>query len=230
MATAKDIGRQLLAQAAPQVAQVAPGMASTVLRRALDLAIDGFSKVPGAKTTAANALQKTGSPEAAIDQLIKQHVAMAGAQGFVTNLGGLATLAVSIPANVSGVTIVQCRMVAAIAHLRGYDIEDPRVRSAILMCLMGQGTTTDAIKAQELPSSPMAVATAPVYDPALDATIAEKVFSNLVEQVGGKRVTLLAGKKIPGIGGAVGAGTDGYATWNTGRFAKQEFRNRRKAG
>lgn len=229
MATAKDIGRQLLAQAAPQIQQVAPGMASTVLRRALDLAIDGFSKVPGAKATAAGALQKTTNPEAAIDLLVKQHVAMAGAQGFVTNLGGLATLAVSIPANVSGVTIVQCRMVASIAHLRGYDIEDPRVRSAILMCLMGPGTTTDAIKSQELPSSPMAVATAPMYDPALDATIAEKVFSNIVEQVGGKRVTLLAGKKIPGIGGAVGAGTDGFNTWNTGKFAKQEFRNRRAA-
>lgn len=225
MAIAKDIGRHLLAQAP----QVAPGMASTVLRRALDLSIDGFSKVPGAKATAASALQKTTNSEAAIDLLVKQHVAMAGAQGFVTNLGGLATLAVSIPANVSGVTIVQCRMVAAIAHLRGYDIEDPRVRSAILMCLMGPGTTKDAIQSHELPSSPMAVATAPVYDSALDATIAEKVFSNLVEQVGGKRVTLLAGKRIPGIGGAVGAGTDGYATWNTGRFAKQEFRNRRAA-
>lgn len=223
MATAGQFGRQLLAQAP----QLAPGMASTILRRALDLAIDGFSKVPGAKTTAAHALQKTGEVEMAIDQLVKQHVAMAGAQGFVTNLGGLATLAVSIPANVSGVTIVQCRMVAAIAHLRGYDIEDPRVRSAILMCLMGEGTARDAVTSHELPSSPMAIATAPVYDPQLDATIAEKVLGNLLEQVGGKRVTLLAGKKIPVVGGGVGAATDGWATWSTGRYAKREFRTRR---
>ncbi|MEL4358789.1 MULTISPECIES: EcsC family protein [unclassified Luteococcus] len=224
MANARDIGKSILAQAP----NIAPGAASTVLRRALDLAIDGVGKVPGAKTTAANALQKTGSAELAIDQIVKQHVAMAGAQGFLTNLGGLATLAVSIPANVSGVAIVQCRMVAAVAHLRGYDIEDPRVRSAILMCLLGEANAREAIDRRELPSSALAIATAPVHDVALDNTISEKVLANLMGQVGGKRVSLLAGKKIPLVGGGVGAATDGWATWSTGAFAKSQFLNRRR--
>lgn len=224
MATAREIGKTILAQAP----NIAPGAASTVLRRALDLAIDGVGKVPGAKSTAAHALQKTGSAELAIDSIVKQHVALAGAQGFLTNLGGLATLAVSIPANVSGVAIVQCRMVAAVAHLRGYDIEDPRVRSAILMCLLGEANTREAIEQQELPSSALAIATAPVHDPRLDNTISEKVLANLMGQVGGKRVSLLAGKKIPLVGGGVGAATDGWATWSTGSFAKTQFINRRR--
>ncbi|MDN5563965.1 MULTISPECIES: EcsC family protein [Luteococcus] len=224
MATAKDIGKTILAQAP----NIAPGAASTALRKALDLAIDGVGKVPGAKQTAANALQRTGSAELAVNQIVKQHVAMAGAQGFITNLGGLATLAVSIPANVSGVAIVQCRMVAAVAHLRGYDIEDPRVRSAILMCLLGEGNAREAVQRQELPSSALAIATAPVHDPQLDNTISEKVLANLMGQVGGKRVSLLAGKKIPVVGGGVGAATDGWATWSTGAFAKAQFINRRR--
>ena len=37
-----------------------------------------------------------GASDPAIDGIIDFHVKMAGAQGFVTNLGGLATLAVSI--------------------------------------------------------------------------------------------------------------------------------------
>ncbi|GAA1399085.1 EcsC family protein [Luteococcus peritonei] len=224
MATARDIGKSILAQAP----NIAPGASTMALRKALDLAIDGVSRIPGAKVTAAGALQKAGSAELAIDSLIKQHVAMAGAQGFVTNLGGVATLAVSIPANVSGVTVVQCRMVAAIAHLRGYDIEDPRVRSAILMCLLGEGNVKEAIARQELPSSALAIATAPVHDPALDNTISEKVLSHLMGQVGGKRVGLLAGKKIPGVGGGVGAVTDGWSTWSTGSYAKAQFINRRR--
>ena len=53
MATARDIGKSILAQAP----NIAPGASSVVLRKALDLAIDGVSKVPGAKQTAAAALQ-----------------------------------------------------------------------------------------------------------------------------------------------------------------------------
>ena len=48
----------------------------------------------------------------------------------MTNIGGVATLPVAIPANITGVAIVQIRMVAAIAHLRGYDLNDNRVRTS----------------------------------------------------------------------------------------------------
>lgn len=224
MATAKDIGKSLLAQAP----SIAPGASAVALRRALDLAIDGAAKVPGAKTTAGNALQRTGSAELAVDAIIKQHVALAGAQGFLTNLGGVASMAITIPANVAGMAVLQCRMVAAIAHLRGYDIEDPRVRSAILMCLLGEQATTSAIERAELPSSALAVATAPVHDPALDATIAEKVLATVMGQVGGKRASKLVGKRIPVVGGGVGLVTDGWATWQTGTFARAQFVTRRR--
>jgi hypothetical protein len=34
--------------------------------------------------------------------VIENHVRYAGAQGFATNLGGLATMAFTVPANISG--------------------------------------------------------------------------------------------------------------------------------
>ena len=42
------------------------------------------------------------------------------------------TVAITIPANITGLALIQCRMIAGIAHLRGYDLDDPRVRNAIL--------------------------------------------------------------------------------------------------
>ena len=75
-------------------------------------------------------------------EVIENHVRYAGAQGFVTNLGGLATAAVALPTNITGLALIQCRMVAGIAHLRGYDLDDPRVRNAILACILGE----DAVK------------------------------------------------------------------------------------
>lgn len=223
MPTYREIGKTLIA-AAPAIA---PSMAAGALRKLMDIAIDGYSKVPGAKAHAAIQLEKQGDVEKAIDALISQHVAMAGAQGFVTNLGGVATMAVSLPANVAGLAVVQSRMVAAIAHLRGYDVADPRVRSAIAMCLLGESNANDLVAHGHLPSTPLAVATAPVPDPHLDQTVAEKVMSQLMGAIGGKRLAVLAVKRVPLVGGGVGAVADGWSSFEIARFARKTFVSRR---
>lgn len=223
MVNASDLGKALVE--GPRRGGVVAG---GVLRRVLDLAIDGYSGLPGARSAAAAQLDKKHDREQAIEALTRHHIAMAGAQGFVTNLGGLATLAVSIPANLTGVMVVQSRLVAAIAHLRGYDLDDNRVRSAVLMCLLGPHTVEALIKSEELPSTPLAVATAPMFDPDLDRAISEKVLGQLMTQVGGKRVSLLLARRVPLIGGVVGAGTDSWATITIARYADEQFVTRRR--
>ncbi|HNV10027.1 MAG TPA: EcsC family protein [Propionibacteriaceae bacterium] len=226
MPSAKDFSRAVIGVAP----KVAPGMAAGGLRRLLDFAIDGFQRLPGARAAAATAMGRTGNADSAAESVIRQHVVMAGAQGFVTNLGGLPALPVAIPANVSGVAIIQSRMVAAIAHLRGYDIDDSRVRTAILMCMLGQNHAEDLIAKKELPFSPLVIATAPVYDPALNAQIAERVVTNLMGHVGGKRIGVMASKKISVIGGGVGLATDAWSTYSVARYAQAEFVDRRVRG
>lgn len=218
-----QMGRQIMSSAPG----LAPTAASGVLRRLLDAGIDGMPRFPGAKAAAAASLGKRGSAEHAIDALIKQHLALAGAQGFVTNLGGIETMALTMPANVSGMAIVQARMVAGIAHLRGYDIDDQRVRGAVLMCMIGEKGVQDLVDRGELPS-PLIVATAPVIDERLHATITEKVMAALVSNATGKRVTVVASKRIPLVGGGVGAAADGYATWGIAQYAKGQFVSRRR--
>ncbi|MEU2156263.1 hypothetical protein ABZ532_14800 [Streptomyces sp. NPDC019396] len=63
--------------------------------------------------------------DAVIARLIKESVAAAGAQGFITGLGGLITAGVTIPANVAASITVNMRMAGSIAHLRGWDIREP---------------------------------------------------------------------------------------------------------
>ena len=90
-----------------------------------------------------------GDVEKAVHEVIENHVRYAGGQGFATNIGGLVTAAVTIPANVAGLALVQSRMVAGIAHLRGYELADPRVRNAILACLLGEDAVRSLVKQQE---------------------------------------------------------------------------------
>jgi hypothetical protein len=41
--------------------------------------------------------------------------------------------------------------------------------------------------------------------------------------VAGKRMAGTVARRIPLVGGLVGMGTDGYATWKVGRYAEREL-------
>lgn len=214
---------------APKLVELAPGVTSGVIRQALHRAIVGVGPLPGAAAAAKKQLkEQKGDTGKAVREVIENHVALASAGGFATNLGGLATMTLTVPANVSGLAIIQSRMVAAIAHLRGYDLEDPRTRNAILVCLLGSERVSRQVKRKKLPAPPMAIATAPAYDPALDKVVATEVAAEMLSRVAGKRLAATVGKRIPVIGGVVGAGTDAWTTYQIGRYAARELLPRAK--
>lgn len=221
------IGGSLGKALAPQVQRMAPEMTAGFVHEALARAINGVGPLPGAAHAADKQLaEQGGDVDKAIHEVIENHVRYAGVQGFATNLGGLVTAAVTIPANIAGLAMLQCRMVAGIAHLRGYDLTDQRVRNAVLMCMLGEDTVRSLVKKKKLPAPPMAVATAPVADPLLDKVIAAEVTSELLTKVAGKRVATTVGRRVPVVGGLVGAGADGFSTWKIGRYADRELLSR----
>ena len=190
---------------APYVVKGAPGLTTAFVREALHRAINGVGPLPPAAKAADKQLaEQHGNVERAIHEVIENHVRYAGAQGFVTNLGGLVTAAVTIPANITGLAMVECRMIAGIAHLRGYDLDDPRVRNAILACMLGEETVEALVTKKKLPAPPMALATAPTFDPELDITVSGIVAAELIARVAGKRLATTVGRKVPVVGGVVG--------------------------
>lgn len=220
MGIGSSVGKRL----APRIPQAAPEMTTGFVREALHRAITGVGPLPAAAATAQRFLDKEdGDVERAISEVIELHVRYAGAQGFVTNMGGLVTVAVAIPANIAGLALIQCRMVAAIAWLRGHDLDDPRVRNAVLVCLLGEDAVATMVKRRKLPAPPMALATAPVHDPDLDPVVAAEVASELITRVAGKRLATGIARRVPVVGGIVGLGADGFATWRVGRYAGREL-------
>ncbi len=220
MSVKGNIGRHL----APRITGVAPELTQSFVREALSRAIKGIGPLPPAASAADKQLaEQDGNVERAIHEVIENHVRYAGGQGFLTNIGGLVTAALTIPTNVTGLALIQCRMVAGIAHLRGYDLEDPRVRNAILVCMLGEDSVSSLVKKKKLPAPPMALATAPAHDPALDRLISQEVASDLISKVAGKRLAITVARRVPVVGGVVGAGADGIATWRVGRYADREL-------
>jgi EcsC protein family len=223
------IGGSLGKALAPHATRLAPEATHNFVLEALTRAIYGVGPLPGAAHAADKQLEEQGGDvDAAIHEVIENHVRYAGAQGFATNLGGVITAAVAIPANIAGLAMLQARMVAGIGHLRGYDLEDPRVRNAVLACMLGEDAVKRMVRKRKLPAPPMAIATAPAHDPQLTKVIAAEVTSELLTRVAGKRVVTTVGRRVPVVGGLVGAGADGFATWKVGRYADRELLSRRR--
>nr|WP_214872896.1 EcsC family protein [Exiguobacterium sp. s140] len=79
--------------------------------------------------------------EQGIDKLITTQLAKCGTSGFLTGSGGLITLPVAVPANISSVLFIQMRMIASIAIMRGYDVKDDQVRTFVYASLTGKAAT-----------------------------------------------------------------------------------------
>lgn len=221
------IRQTVVKRLAPQVHKMAPRANSNVIRHTLQVAIQGAGPLPAATAAADKELAGAGGDsEKAIRELTAGHTRMAAAQGFVTNLGGLVTLAATIPVNLTGLALLQCRMVAAIAHLRGYDLQDPRVRNAVLLCTLGEEQVQSLVKSRKVPGTPMVVATAPAHDPSLDAVVAAEVTSALVGRVIGRHAATTVARRVPVAGGLWGGSADAYATFKVGRYAARELKQR----
>jgi len=226
MSLSKRIGQTF----APKITELAPNITSGFVHQALERAIRGLGPLDSAAMAAEKQLdEQKGDVEKAIGEVIENNVRLAGAQGFLTNIGGLVTMTVMVPTNITGLALIQCRMVAGIAHLRGYDLADKRTRNAILASLLGEERVLALIKKKKIPGTPMALATAPVHDPQLDVVMANEVASELITMVAGKRIATTVGRRVPVVGGLVGAGADGFSTWKIGRYVDRELlpRNRR---
>jgi EcsC protein family len=227
MGKSSTAGRLVAQHVAPRVPHLAPDLTHSFVREALHRAIHGVGPLPPAAEAADKQRHEQGGHvERGVHEVIENHVRYAGAQGLLTGLGGVVTATVTIPANLAGLALIQARMVAGIAHLRGYDLDDARVRNAVLTCMLGGEIVDQRIREQKLPGPPMAVATAPVHDPDLDRVLAAEVASDLIARVGGKRLAITIARRTPIVGGAFGMGADGWATWRVGRYAARELRPR----
>ncbi len=217
--------KAMMSKAAGAAATKAAPMAGPLVgRQLLSKAIDGFPGFPGAREVARKQLEKTRDVESAIKGVQDLHIRLAGVQGFVTTFGGIPALAVTLPANMTALGLLLVRQAAAIAHLRGHDLNEPRVQLAVLMAALGQDEVQTAVDKHLLPGRPYDVANSvgPLADD-LYERISRLTISALTSRVTGKRAALVVTRRIPIIGGGVGGAVDAFTIHNFGKYADAEF-------
>ncbi|WP_307864623.1 EcsC family protein [Allobranchiibius sp. CTAmp26] len=199
------------------------GTSMSLANRLMDVGIDGKGRFDSAADVAQRALQESGGDvDAAIDKVIADHRRLAAAGGFVTGLGGFVTMTVSLPANIAGFYALATRMTAAIAHLRGYDLRNRDLRSAILLALVGGEADALLKKAGVVSTGRLANLATRGLPPAARMVIDKAVGFRLIAQVSEKLLPRL-GKSIPLAGGVVGAGLDVYLLNKVAKTARTQF-------
>lgn len=160
--------------------------------------------------------------EERIESLINWETSKNFTSGFITGLGGILTLPVAVPASLVASWIIQARMAAAIARISGHDIYSDRVKTFILLTLLGDACK-DVLKdvgikvGQGLAKSVLNKVPGKVL-----IEINKKVGFRLLTKAGEKGAVNLV-KMVPLAGGFIGGAFDAAACRIVGRQAKNLF-------
>lgn len=189
---------------------------------AYDKAVNGIIGIDSAQEMAENYMSKGGSKEQMANSLIRWQNTKAGTSGFLTGLPGIIAMPITVPANISSVMFVQVRMIAAIAHIGGYDVKDDRVKSLVYLCLAGNGAKDIMKEVGIVVGKKVATQTIANISGKTVSAINQKVGFRLLTKFGEKGAVNL-GKVVPLIGGIIGGTFDVVATNAIGNLARKTF-------
>ena len=189
---------------------------SRLVQLLMDIGVDGVGPLKSAREYAADARSNTRTTEAAVSKIARTTVIRGAVGGFVTSVGGFVTMPVALPLNVAEFYVQATRMVASIAVLRGYDIDDPRVRTAVLLTLVGSDADEVLAKAGLATGGGRMVSLATRQLPPAGLLILNKAIAFRLLRGVGEQAFAKLGRGVPLLGGLVGGGID---TWMMKRIA-----------
>lgn len=188
----------------PPVEGEKANLALDLVNKVLAAGVDGIGPYESAEQIAENTLAAHGDRDVAIERLLGTHRRWVGASGFATGLGGLMTLPVAVPTDVTMFYMQAARMSAAVAHLRGYDINSEEVRTGILVSLIGAGLGAGLGKIGVEVGTKTAMAALHRLPGRILIEINKKVGFRLLTKFGTKGAINLV-RAVPLVGGGVGA-------------------------
>jgi hypothetical protein len=202
--------------------ELSEGKIMQALNWAYDKSINGVPGLDSASELAADYMKQEGTRHDQANSLIRWQNTKAGTSGFLTGLGGIITMPVTVPANIASVMYVQIRMIAAIAHMGEHDLKDDRVKSLVYVCLTGNASK-DILK-------DVGIVVGRSLTQSMINSISGKTITAINQAVGFRLLTkagqtgaINLGKAVPLIGGILGATFDSVATNTIGNIARDTF-------
>ncbi len=197
-------------------------LVKVVTDKILNVGVNGAGPWKGSIQVAEEHLARHGDPEKAISRVVATHIRLTSTTGFLAGVGGLMTLPVAIPADLTALWAAQGRLAGSIAHLRGYDVHSEEVRSVVLLTLLGASGAEAMSAAGVQIGTKSALAAVNKLPGKVLIEINKKVGFRLITKAGTKGVINLT-KLVPLAGGVVGGSVNGVSTRAVASWAKRNF-------
>lgn len=180
----------------------------SILDTCYQKAVNGIERVsPPVEKLAEDYLNKYQEPSEAARKMISNQIIKCTTSGFITGFGGLITLPIAVPANVSSVLYVQMRMIACTAYLAGYDLKSDQVQTLVYACLAGVAVNGVLKKAGIQFGQKIAMNLIKKIPGEVLTKINQKVGFRFLTKFGEKGLINL-GKMVPGVGAVISGGLD----------------------
>lgn len=153
------------------------------------------ANIPGldsAEELAKEYLAKPGTLEERVDRLISTYQLKTGLIGAATGTGGFVTL----PFNLVSSMLLQMRMAAAIAIMGGWNLEDAKVKKALILCSLSSKVLN---------------------------SLSSKVIEKAIQKAALKLTGKIVGKSVPLMGMMISGAIDAATTRTIGNVAKEWF-------
>lgn len=202
---------------------VSRGLLMKALDYGYEKALTGLSRFDSSEDLAENYLKDEEDILKSSSRLIKWQISKAGTSGFITGLGGLLSMPMTLPANLASVLYIQIRMIAAIAVMGGYDLRDDRVKTMVYLCIAGN-SAKDILKDMSIVlGEKLAIHYVKQISSKSIKEINKRVGFELVSKFGGKGAAINLSKAVPIVGGVIGGTIDSVSTLTIGKVAQQVF-------
>lgn len=152
-------------------------------------------------------LSKYETKELACKKMLNNQIIKCTTSGFVTGFGGVVTMPVTLPANITNVLYVQMRMIACTAYMAGLKLDDDSTQTFVYACLAG--VAVNGIAKQ------FGVKFGLKFANSLVKKIPGKALTKINQKVGfrfltkfGTKGLINIGKCVPVVGAVVGGGLD----------------------
>jgi len=194
-----------------------------LLSKLIDRGIKGVPPLSSAEKLANDYLDNPSYPDlrSKIEALAKWETRKNFTSGFLSSLGGVLSLPLAIPSSLVANWLIQTRMSASIAAVAGFDINEPSVRTAIAVSLLGK-------RAKEVFDTDLAHLEQVLKKQSHQipkgflSQINRTVAQILVKKATQKGFTRLS-KAVPILGGMTGGLLDYYSAKETADFAIELF-------
>jgi EcsC protein family len=191
----------------------------------LEKGLAGFGPMSSARHLADEYLLDQDYPghDDRVDSLIKWETGKNFTSGFLTGLGGVVALPLSISSALGASWLLQARMAGAIAAIYGHELHAGRVRTMILLSLAGE-RAREAMEGMGIP-----------FNGGLSEDLLQRIPGRALVEINkrigvrlltkaGQRSAVNLSKAVPLFGGVVGGTMDAAVCRLVGRTAKSLFR------